>query len=118
MSVLLIKSDSPYKLSYFCPENKLQIIIIVRLYFAMLLILPFCYTKGPVEECEYGYYGTNCRQTCGKCAGASQCDHVTGECANGCMPGYFSALCTEGKLLTNFLVPHTIPGLFVVAVNI
>ena len=84
----------------------------------MLLILPLCYTKGPVEECEYGYYGTNCKQTCGKCAGASQCDHVTGECANGCMPGYFSALCTEGKLPTNFLVPHTIPGLFVVAVNI
>ena len=72
----------------------------------MLIILPLCYSKGPLEDCEYGYYGTDCRQACGKCSGASLCDRVTGVCAHGCAPGYHSELCTIGKLSTNFLVPH------------
>ena len=72
----------------------------------MLIIVPLCYTKGPLEDCEYGYYGTDCRQACGKCSGAFLCDRVTGVCAHGCAPGYHSELCTIGKLSTNFLVPH------------
>ena len=66
----------------------------------MLIALPFCYPTGPLEDCEYGYYGTDCRQTCGNCSGGAQCDRVTGECASGCMPRYYSALCNIGKLIT------------------
>ena len=64
----------------------------------MLVILLLCYTTGPLEDCEYGYYGADCRQKCGKCSGASQCGRVTGECANGCMAEYYSILCNIGKL--------------------
>ena len=50
--------------------------------------------------------------------GAAQCDRVTGECANGCMPGYHSALCNIGKLATHlshltyffeeYITPHCV----------
>ena len=63
-----------------------------------MIILPLCYIKGPLEDCEYGYYGPDCKQACGNCSGSSQCDLVTGECVYGCKPGYYSALCTIGKL--------------------
>ena len=62
----------------------------------MLVILRLYYTKGPLEDCEYGYYGADCNQTCGNCSGASQCDRASGECAYGCMPGYYSTLCNIG----------------------
>ena len=73
-------------------------------FYCMYNVLPFCYIKGPLEDCEYGYYGTDCKQACGSCSGAAQCDRVTGECANGCMPGYYSVLCDIGKLPT-YLLP-------------
>ena len=62
--------------------------IILVLYSAILVNLTFSYIIGPLEDCEYGNYGTECRQFCGNCSGAGQCDRVTGECANGCMPGF------------------------------
>ena len=75
-------------------------IILVLFYTVILVNLTFSYIIGPLEDCEYGHYGTECRQICGNCSGAGQCDRVTGECANGCMPGYHSALCNIGKLTT------------------
>ena len=64
----------------------------------MFIIISLCYTKGPFDVCEYGTYGKDCRQTCGKCSGASHCDRFSGECPNGCMPGYYTALCNIGKM--------------------
>ena len=51
-------------------------IILVLFYTAILVNLTFYYIIGPLEDCEYGHYGTECRQICGNCSGAGQCDRV------------------------------------------
>lgn len=43
------------------------------------------------KECSDGTYGTACRETCGKCLDNHQgplCDHVSGNCSNGCRKGF------------------------------
>lgn len=39
-------------------------------------------------ECPDGRYGQNCSESCGHCLGNSSCNHATGQCADGCLPGY------------------------------
>ncbi|XP_061170859.1 multiple epidermal growth factor-like domains protein 10 [Saccostrea echinata] len=41
-----------------------------------------------------GYYGQNCNQTCSENCQGKQCDAVTGNCVNGCTPGYQRPHCT------------------------
>lgn len=48
-------------------------------------------------ECENGFYGKECLQTCGKCMFGDICDKVTGICMSGCDPGYQDAQCQRGK---------------------
>ena len=50
-------------------------------------------------ECEAGQYGAECGQTCTvHCAGEGKpCDHISGQCTNGCEPGYTGERCTQGK---------------------
>ena len=47
-------------------------------------------------ECHNGTYGKDCKEQCGYCDYGT-CDHVTGECPNGCIDGFIGRFCTESK---------------------
>ncbi|XP_048255871.1 receptor-type tyrosine-protein phosphatase alpha-like isoform X2 [Haliotis rufescens] len=54
-------------------------------------------------ECTPGDYGAKCSQKCSNrnCkTDNSRCDHVTGECAGGCLTGWNGTDCTQKCLLT------------------
>ena len=53
-------------------------------------------------ECDGHTYGLGCKQSCGKCSGGVQCDHVTGSCPNGCDAGKYGDKCDIGKVRFNF----------------
>ncbi|XP_070182464.1 multiple epidermal growth factor-like domains protein 11 [Littorina saxatilis] len=38
--------------------------------------------------CDDEYYGTNCTTQCGNCKNGDPCDKSSGECPNGCQPGW------------------------------
>lgn len=45
-----------------------------------------------------GWYGYNCSQQCaGHCTDSSTCNHVTGQCDEGCAAGWTGSLCDKGK---------------------
>ena len=52
-----------------------------------------------LPDCDQGFYGKKCNMSCGKCTGVSQCDHVTGFCFSGCLPGWTGDLCKQSKIL-------------------
>ena len=58
-----------FQLNYFSFKTKHKSMIILVLYSAILVNLTFSYIIGPLEDCEYGNYGTECRQFCGNCSG-------------------------------------------------
>lgn len=47
-------------------------------------------------ECSSGYYGEKCASTCGQCMNEKVCNHVTGNCDEGCLPGYKGLRCKTG----------------------
>ncbi|XP_025108285.1 multiple epidermal growth factor-like domains protein 10 [Pomacea canaliculata] len=49
-----------------------------------------------VWVCEDGWYGDNCTQVCGHCAGGSVCDKINGNCTS-CQTGFQLPNCTECK---------------------
>ena len=53
-------------------------------------------------ECDGHTYGLGCKQSCGKCSGGVQCDHVTGICPNGCDAGMYGDRCDLGKVRLYF----------------
>ncbi|KAK7089831.1 hypothetical protein V1264_024401 [Littorina saxatilis] len=48
--------------------------------------LSFCEVQ--VWVCDDEYYGTNCTTQCGNCKNGDPCDKSSGECPNGCQPGW------------------------------
>jgi hypothetical protein len=48
-------------------------------------------------DCENGWYGPECKQTCGHCYNDEVCDKVNGACASGCASGWIGNSCTESK---------------------
>ena len=49
-------------------------------------------------ECRSGYYGANCKHKCsGNCRNQKKCDRKTGECHDGCLPGWRHTTCDESK---------------------
>lgn len=45
-------------------------------------------------ECISGNYGTACREQCRThCKNNKACDHISGECPEGCEDGYTGKLC-------------------------
>ncbi|KAK7106094.1 uncharacterized protein [Littorina saxatilis] len=52
--------------------------------------------KVTVEDkgCETNTFGTNCSQTCGRCAGNQTCNTTTGHCPD-CLDGWTPPLCTD-----------------------
>lgn len=52
-------------------------------------------------DCPHGYYGVGCRGICsGHCMREEPCDHVSGECSNGCLDGFTGERCNICKILT------------------
>lgn len=50
-----------------------------------------------IPECERGFYGIECSETCGHCGDVSQCSNVNGTCLSGCDAGFKGDLCKTGK---------------------
>ena len=48
------------------------------------------------EGCDKHKYGLTFNQTCGSCYDGQQCDHVNGNCTDGCEAGLFGKKC-EGS---------------------
>lgn len=49
-------------------------------------------------ECREGLYGEKCSQLCsGNCKDNKTCNHVTGQCDEGCTTGWRGAMCNYGN---------------------
>lgn len=48
--------------------------------------------------CSEGYFGGKCASTCGQCSNKKVCHHVTGNCIEGCLPGYKEPKCKAGSV--------------------
>ncbi|XP_061170682.1 tyrosine-protein kinase receptor Tie-1-like [Saccostrea echinata] len=48
------------------------------------------------EKCPWGWHGVACKAKCaGHCRGNLTCNHVTGQCEDGCTNGWIGRLCDE-----------------------
>ena len=47
------------------------------------------------SPCPVGYYGRNCSQPCGHCAGNGSCVKTNGICFGGCLPGHTGFGCRD-----------------------
>lgn len=60
------------------------------LYFFYVIVFIFI-------ECDDGLYGQNCNKNCsgisGHCMNITSCNHVTGQCDNGCSHGWHGPYC-------------------------
>lgn len=63
----------------------------------------FKFTISLFLACPAGTYGQNCSSHCGHCSNRTSCDHVTGQCRQGCLDGYHGDLCQDGLLTFFFL---------------
>lgn len=50
-----------------------------------------------IIACDVGQYGSNCKETCGRCLKADHCSITNGSCFSGCMDGYTGVTC-HGKV--------------------
>lgn len=49
-------------------------------------------------ECREGLYCEKCSQLCtGNCKDNKTCNHVTGQCDEGCTTGWTGAMCGKGN---------------------
>lgn len=56
-------------------------------------------------ECEEGLYGERCSQRCfGHCKFNVTCNHVNGQCDEGCTTGWTGAMCDKGNRVYKNLV--------------
>ncbi|XP_069681400.1 uncharacterized protein [Periplaneta americana] len=65
--------------------------------------------------CERGEYGVECKQKCGRCSNVT-CDAFTGQCPDGCEPGYFPPYCQDTYKYMS-VAPETSPGFLDVVVT-
>lgn len=64
-------------------------------------------------ECNTGYFGHNCNNSCGHCVNDRVCDHVDGTCDGGCKPGYQEPICDKGNNSKHMLIyvdMFSVPG--------
>lgn len=51
-----------------------------------------------LTECQKWWFGDKCGQKCkGHCRDNSTCNHVTGQCDEGCDPGWTGTRCDDGR---------------------
>lgn len=54
-------------------------------------------------ECREGLYGERCSQLCsGNCKDNKTCNHVTGQCDEGCTTGWTGAMCDKGNRVNKY----------------
>lgn len=44
-------------------------------------------------DCENGFYGESCDNTCGYCFNGEPCDNINGKCKKGCESHFQNPLC-------------------------
>lgn len=55
-------------------------------------------------ECKLGWFGENCSRLCvGHCKDGATCNHVTGQCKEGCGTGWTGFICEIGKISTPYI---------------
>uniref|UniRef100_K1PK35 Receptor-type tyrosine-protein phosphatase U n=1 Tax=Magallana gigas TaxID=29159 RepID=K1PK35_MAGGI len=60
-------------------------------------------------KCPLGYFGKGCTEHCsGHCIKGEPCDHISGECTNGCQDGYTGVRCSDYDRFQNAHVDATI----------
>ena len=69
-------------------------------------------------ECEDGYYGDICKNTCGQCLkGNKTCDKTTGHCPGGCSAGWTDDTCQTGTIAVNKIMCDFLRSLFLFVVD-
>lgn len=46
-----------------------------------------------ILECDKGFYGLECNETCGHCRDVSQCSNIDGTCIAGCAASFEGVFC-------------------------
>lgn len=75
-----------------------KIIIKKTMVFKSLKIkIPMFWARLSLSGCDSYTYGPNCKLHCGHCLNEEPCDLNTGQCQNGCLPGFKGDLCKDRK---------------------
>ena len=71
----------------------------------VLLLLLF-YFFNIIQACDIGHYGEQCTNECKarNCHGNEMCTKETGQCVDGCEPGWQGTACTIREY--NFVILH------------
>lgn len=48
-------------------------------------------------DCDTGWYGEDCKETCRQCRDPDQCSHINGTCLTGCRAGFQGDFCNISK---------------------
>lgn len=65
-----------------------------------MLTFPFMRIHVSSIACPVGSFGYDCQAKCSvHCAVPDRCDRVTGECEDGCQPGWKGVTCDKRKRL-------------------
>lgn len=67
----------------------------IHVYFLLHIIMWYQYFT---IACSVGNFGINCASVCGHCSNEKECHHVTGNCVEGCLPGYKIPTCIAGSV--------------------
>ncbi|XP_061190169.1 multiple epidermal growth factor-like domains protein 10 [Saccostrea echinata] len=54
------------------------------------------------QSCQNNTYGRQCSKVCGKCRDGQQCDYINGVCYMGCAAGYYGSTCHQECPLGRF----------------
>lgn len=58
----------------------------------------------PLIACSHGWYGQDCEQRCiGYCKRNTFCNHMTGQCEQGCDVGWSGSFCNKGDCFFVFI---------------
>ena len=58
-------------------------------------------------ECQGGFYGRTCNETCGNCANGQPCDKGTGKCLKECKPHFQVPYCKGIVYMSTHVHYHT-----------
>lgn len=76
-------------------QFKIYYLLNINVWYEILICIPV--------ECSAGNFGDNCAGTCGQCMNEKLCHHVTGNCEEGCLPGYKEPTCKTGNVYVSKL---------------
>lgn len=69
-------------------------------FFLIFLFLSVSSICSHLKGCEDGFYSQNCNRQCsGHCKDNATCNHVTGQCEEGCAAGWKGLNCDIGRVV-------------------